>query len=285
MRVRVNMCLVGDIFSNMAAVNEQLTEKYGTKLPVRNYFSLLTDENRRGVEPDSPICKVCHTQVRAKSSNTSNLLSHLKNRHMHVYKELKAKMEDGRKRETCFKDLGKNQPTLSSVISRNQPYERNGNQWSQLTDSITRWIPEDGLPLYTLEKSGIKKMLAEFDVRYTIPSRNYFSRMAIPSLYESSHKIVCQEIWAAEYFSATTGMWSSVGMMPYLSYTVDFVDSDWKLQSRCLQTEFMPEDHTAANLSVPMADILAAWEMNPIQQGCITIDNGSNIICACNKLN
>ena len=55
----------------MAAVGEQLTEKYGTKLPVWNYFGLLTDENGRGVQPDNPICKICHTQVRAKSGNTS----------------------------------------------------------------------------------------------------------------------------------------------------------------------------------------------------------------------
>ena len=77
------------IFSNMAAVAEQLTEKYSTKLLAWNYFGILTDENRKGVEPDSAICKICHTQVRAKSY----LMSHLKNKHTHVYKELKAKME------------------------------------------------------------------------------------------------------------------------------------------------------------------------------------------------
>ena len=54
------------IFSNMAAVGEQLTEKYGTKSSVWNYFGLLTDENGRGVHPDNPVCKICHTQVRAK---------------------------------------------------------------------------------------------------------------------------------------------------------------------------------------------------------------------------
>ena len=78
----------------MAAVAEQLTKKYGTKSPDWNYFGFMTVENGRGVELDSLICKICHTQVRAKSGNTSNLLSHLKNKHTHIYKELKAKMED-----------------------------------------------------------------------------------------------------------------------------------------------------------------------------------------------
>ena len=148
--------------------------------------------------------------MRAKSGNTSNLLSHLKNKHTRVYKELKAKMEEKEGEKSDSKIQVKKQPTLSSVISRNQPYQRNGKRWSQLTDSITRWIAEDGLPLYMVEKSGFKKMLADFDVRYTIPSRNYFSRTAIPSLYASTSKILCQEILAAEYFSATTDMYRIV---------------------------------------------------------------------------
>ena len=56
--------------------------------------------------------------MQAKSGN--NLLSHLKN------KELKAKMEE-KEREKCdLKIQAKNQATLSSVITRNQPYQSNG---------------------------------------------------------------------------------------------------------------------------------------------------------------
>ena len=111
-------CVLSMIFSNMAAVGEQLTKKCGTKSPVCNYFSLLTDENGKCAQPDNLVCKICHTQVQAKSGN--NLLSHLKN------KELKAKMEE-KEREKCDSKIqAKNQPTLSSVITRNQPYQSNG---------------------------------------------------------------------------------------------------------------------------------------------------------------
>ena len=135
-----------------------------------------------------------------------------------------------------------------------------------------------------VEKNGFKKMMAAFDKRYEVPSRNYFSRTGIPALYETTRERVSKEVLSAEYFSATTDMWSSVGMKPYLSFTVHFVDCDWKLQSRCLQTAFMPEDHTADNLSAALSDVLDAWQLSSAKQVAITTDNGSNIVLACSNL-
>ena len=233
-------CVLSVIFSNMAAVGEQLTEMNGTKSPVLNYFGLLTYENGRGVEPDSPVCKICHTQVRAKSGNTSNLLSHLKNKHMCVYKELKAKIED-EEREECASKTKKERNVLQ------RPRLRTSQCWGVWSEtSHMKEIVNDGVNWQTLLlvgllktgyhctwlKSRFKKMLAEFDVMYTIPIRNYFSRTATPNLYASTQKIVCQEIWAAEYFSATTDMWSSVGMKPYLSFVSSSIDLN--LRRKCL---------------------------------------------------
>ena len=87
-------------------------------------------------------------------------------------------------------------------------------------------------------------------------------------------KRVSKEASSAEYFSATTDMWSSVGMNPYLSFPVRFVDCDWKLRSRCLQTAFMPEDHTADNLSAALSDVLDARQLSSAKQVAITTDNG-----------
>ena len=102
--------------------------------------------------------------------------------------------------------------------------------------------------MYVVEKSCFKKIIAVLNPKYELLSRNYLSRTGIPALYATIRERVSKEILAVDYFSATSDMWS-VGMKPYLSYTVLFVDSDWTLQSRCLQTAFMPEDHTADHLA------------------------------------
>jgi len=69
-------------------------------------------------------------------------------------------------------------------------------------------------------------------------------------------------------FSATTYLWSNEGMKPYLSYTVYFI-SNWKLQSRCLETSLMLEDHTGENLAEAMRCSLEAWELDESKQVCL----------------
>ena len=51
-------------------------------------------------------------------------------------------------------------------------------------------------------------------------------------------------------------MWSSSTMEPYLSYFIHFIDKDWVLQTKCLQTLFVPRDHTAENFSDVMSESL-----------------------------
>ena len=265
------------------ATTEQLTEKYGTKSAVWKHFGLLTDDSGLGIQQDNPVCRICRVQVRATTGNTSNLLSHLKNKHPMVHKELRLQMNKEAGEKQSRPTDSRHQPTLSSVISATQLYERSRKRWAELTDSITNWIAQDGLPIYVVEKNGFKKMMAAFDKRYEVPSRNCFSRTGIPALYETTRERVSKEVLSAEYFSATTDMWSSVGMKPYLSFPVRFVDCDWKLHSRCLQTAYMPEDHTADNLSAALSDVLDAWQLSSAKQVAITTDNGSNIVLACSN--
>ena len=86
------------------------------------------------------------------------------------------------------------------------------------------------------------------------------------------------------YFSAITDLRSSIGMKPYMSYTVHFVDEESKLQTRCLQTHFLPDDHTGENLVEAMQEALAGWNLKATHQVCLTTDNGTNVINAADCL-
>lgn len=141
------------------------------------------------------------------------------------------------------------------------------------------------MPIYTVDKSGFKKLLNDFDPKYELPSRKYFSQQAIPKLYNKTKEGVLQQLQNAEFFSATSDMWSSNTMEPYMSYTVHFIDPDWKLQSRCLQTLYVPADHTAENLADGMNEILNQWQLSPTKQVCLTTDSGANIVKAARDLN
>ena len=95
---------------------------------------------------------------------------------------------------------GCGQSTIQETIERTQKYERKGKIWKELTDSVTHYIAKDCLPVNVVKGSGFKKMIDAFDSRYELPSRNHFSRIALPALYASVNQKVKQDIGAQTIF-------------------------------------------------------------------------------------
>ncbi|KAJ8349334.1 hypothetical protein SKAU_G00244640 [Synaphobranchus kaupii] len=50
-------------------------------------------------------------------------------------------------------------------------------------------------------------------------------------------------------------------MMPYMSLTAHFIDSEWKLVLKCLTTSFHPENHSADNLAAVLQEQLQEWKV------------------------
>ncbi|KAL1270899.1 hypothetical protein QQF64_029915 [Cirrhinus molitorella] len=75
---------------------------------------------------------------------------------------------------------------------------------------------------------------------------------------------------------SVSDMWSSSNMTPYMSLTIHYITADWTLQSKCLETRYIPEHHTA--------DVLAEAELDESKMACITTDNGANIVAAVRNL-
>ena len=116
------------------------------------------------------------------------------------------------------------------------------------------------------------------------PVEAIFHELLFPTLYEQTRSSVAAEVQEIEFFSATTDLWSSKTMEPYLSYTIHYVGSDWQMHSRCLQTSFCSEDHTGENLAAALRASLESWNLDEHNQTCITSDSGTNVICAAEKL-
>lgn len=109
-------------------------------------------------------------------------------------------------------------------------------------DSVAKYIARDMVPIYTVEKPEFINMLKVLNPRYVLPSRKYFAIVALPRLYNSTCEKIARELEGVSFYSATTDLWSSRTIQPYLSLTVHFIDN-WTLQSVCLQTSYFPDDH------------------------------------------
>lgn len=136
------------------------------------------------------------------------------------------------------------------------------------------------MPAHIVSKDGFRRLIQTLDKRYQLPSRTHFTRLAIPEMYEKCKAGVEHELKQVKYFATTTDMWSSRTMEPYMSLTVHYVNDNFEMKSRCLQTAFFPEDHTGENISEGLKEALASWGLCEEQQVSITTDNGTNIVKA-----
>jgi len=154
-----------------------------------------------------------------------------------------------------------------------------------LTDAVTQNLVLEMVPFNTVEKPAFKSMLQKFDKQYELPGKTYFSETAVPKMYSTVKTSIKSELMNIDYFSATTDMWSSVNMTPYMSLTVHYLSTEWVLKSRCLETVFMPENHTSDNISDALRHTFEEWSLDEKKLACITTDNGANIVAAVKKLN
>ena len=88
------------------------------------------------------------------------------------------------------------------------------------------------------------------------------------------------EVHEAQFFSATTDLWLSEGACPYMSYTVHYINGEWQLSSKCLQTTFLLQDHTDENLAEVFTETLTSWGLQAERQVCLITDSGSNVVRA-----
>ena len=86
---------------------------------------------------------------------------------------------------------GQSQPTIAVAFDKCKPIDTKCKEHKALTDSITRCLAKDMLPINTVEKPGFKGMIGHFNPRYQLPSR---IRVAIPSLYTSTREIVQKSV-------------------------------------------------------------------------------------------
>ena len=77
------------------------------------------------------------------------------------------------------------------------------------------------MPMCTIDKPGFRAMVEALNPRYQLPHKDYFNRIAIPSMYEKTREQISLKVRKEiHFFSATTDLWSSCTLNPYLCLTV-----------------------------------------------------------------
>lgn len=102
---------------------EELTRKRNAISPVWDFFGFKKGNDGSPNEDGLPVCRLCMMTVSAKSSNTSNLFSHLKNNHPRQYAEIRSTSK------STSSGTNQAQPSIQEAIVSGQPYPKDSKRW------------------------------------------------------------------------------------------------------------------------------------------------------------
>ena len=122
-------------------------------------------------------------------------------------------------------------------------------------------------------------MLSTLEPRYQPPNRTRLSEELIPALYESIKSKLYAELQSSEAVSLTCDGWTSRATQSFLTVTCHFVNKNWELSSKILQTDHFEGSHTGQKIGFELKSVMTDWGISE-KVGVITVDNASNMTVA-----
>ena len=120
---------------------------------------------------------------------------HIKRHHFDLYKEAAPQPKE------VTKDK---QHTLEGYFSHQTPYLKTSSRFKACDEALVRFICADMQPLSIVDTTSFSQFVQTLDPLYTMHSRSYYTRVAIPRKYEELKAVVKTNLEKSEFMSVTT---------------------------------------------------------------------------------
>ncbi|NWI10032.1 ZBED4 protein, partial [Crypturellus soui] len=212
-----------------------------------NHFSICSADSTK------VICMHCgRTISRGKKPTnlgTSCLLRHLQRFHSNV---LKTDVS-----EPVLSSSTDNHMPLSTELLGTSTFDETNDKFcdshpvaKKITSLVAEMIALDLQPYSFVDNIGFNRLLEYLQPQYSLPSPSYFSRTAIPDMYDNVKQIIISHLKEAEsgVIHFTSGIWMSNQTREYLTLTAHWVTFESSFRPQC-------EDyHCSALLNVSQVD-------------------------------
>ena len=234
------------------------------KADVWAYFGFKTREGSNDFDKSHAVCKLCNARVKF-SGNTTNLRSHVARHHDNVALQANVKRVDPA------------QQTIQEVNFSKLP--ATSTRATKITQSVLSFICKDMRPLSVVENEGFRNMMTTLEPRYTIPSRQHITDIALPKLYGQVKAKVLDSLSSAERVALTCDAWTSRATESYVTLTAHHIDDQWNLKSHVLQTRAMRDSQTGEHIAALLNEAVTEWGLDGKDPVVVT-DNASNMTVA-----
>jgi len=178
-----------------------------------------------------------------------------------------------------------NQPTIEVVVEQLKPFSKDSERHIKLVEAVGNFIAVDMQPLSVVENKGFLQLMKVAEPRFQVPSKGYFTKTVIPSLYGHVREGVKNMVEETQFLCITTDLWTAAhGNRAYLGLTCHGIDGDWQLRSYCLGVKELPVAHTANNIGENIEEILDEWNIDKDTIVAAVTDNARNMVNAINGL-
>ncbi len=193
--------------------SEELVPKNKCTSEIWQYFGF----KREDVSQMQVLCKSCRKTVVTSRGNATNLHSHLEHNHRELFEDFRKCKAISTKtaNEKPSNNKGAVQTTIDQSFTNATSYGKTSTRHKELTDAVTRFLAKDMMAVNTVSKEGFVGLINKLDRRYRLPSRNYFSHVAIPQIYDTCVKTVSSELHQLDFYASTTDLWSRRTAEPY----------------------------------------------------------------------
>ncbi|XP_044633417.2 zinc finger BED domain-containing protein 4 [Equus asinus] len=222
-----------------------------------NHFSICS------ADPTKVVCLHCGRTISRgkKPSNlgTSCLLRHLQRFHSGV---LKTDVP-----QTALPASPGIRVPLSTELSGASSFDDTSEKFydshpvaKKITSLIAEMIALDLQPYSFVDNVGFNRLLEYLKPQYSLPSPSYFSRTAIPGMYDNVKQIILSHLKEAEsgVIHFTSGIWMSNQTREYLTLTAHWVTFESSVRPHC-------EDHHCSAL-LDVSQIDCDYSGNSIQK-------------------
>ena len=224
------------------------------------------------------VCRLCK-QVIGYSGNTTNLTYHLQRLHPTEHQQLTKEVENDEDKPgpSTTKTV---QLTLSGAISRTTPFQQDSVRHNELVNATANFITQSLQPIRVVDEPSFRRLLQIAEPRFKLPHHTHFTDKVIPRKYHELRATVEKDLTAIEKCTFTTDLWTSQHQhRAYISLTVHYINAEFKLNSKCLQTFEISTDHSATSLEEVLSSLLCSWNISDKVCGATT-DNASNMVNA-----
>ena len=146
---------------------------------------------------------------------------------------------------------------------------------------IAQYLIMNMRPFSTSENRAFRALIHECEPRYKFPARATFSDTIIPRLYE-----VCAQQLKSELKDVsvawTCDSWTSRATESYITITCHYINKNFELCARVLQTRVLRESHTGVNTAHVLNEAANEWKC---LVESLTTDNASNMKVAAAEAN